>query len=94
MTDLATTIKRLHSKAEQLLEQYKELSAENEELIAQVIAFKEENERAESRIKELENKSLNLQFSNKFEVEDKEKLKSTINELITEIDKGLELLKG
>ena len=94
MTDLATTLKRLHSKAEQLLEQYKELSAENEELIAQVIAFKEENERAESRIKELENKSLNLQFSNKFEVEDKEKLKSTINELITEIDKGLELLKG
>ncbi len=94
MTDLATTIKRLHSKAEQLLIQYKELSAENEELIAQVIAFKEENERAESRIKELENKSLNLQFSNKFEVEDKEKLKSTINELITEIDKGLELLKG
>ena len=94
MTDLATTIKRLHSKAEQLLEQYKELSAEIGELIAQVIAFKEENERAESRIKELENKSLNLQFSNKFEVEDKEKLKSTINELITEIDKGLELLKG
>ncbi|MBC8343039.1 MAG: hypothetical protein ISR55_00610 [Bacteroidetes bacterium] len=94
MKNLEEIIKRLQIKAEQLVTQYKELSAENEELISQVIALKEEHERAELRIKELENKSLNLQFSNTFELEDKAKLKSTINELITEIDKGLELLKG
>jgi predicted nuclease with TOPRIM domain len=94
MRDLQEIVNSLQERAKALVVQLQELSAENEELIGQVIQLKQENERAENRINELENKSINLQFSNTLEIEDKEKLKSTINELLTEIDKGLELLKG
>ena len=94
MKELEAISIRLKQKAEQLRSQVNQLSVENEELINEILVLKEENERAEKRIKELENKTLNLQFSSTLEVEDKEKLKLTINELISEIDKGLELLKG
>ena len=94
MKEIAPIIVRLKQKADALHMQVVQLSIENEELINEVLALKEDQEQAEKRIKELENKTINLQFSNTLQVEEKGKLKQTINELITEIDKGLELLKG
>ena len=81
-------------KVETLKALNQKLNAENEELINQLLVQKERMEECEKRIDELENKSLNLQYSSSMKKEDKQQLKKVINELIKEIDKGLELLKS
>ncbi len=81
-------------KVETLKALNQKLNAENEELINQLLVQKERMEECEKRIDELENKSLNLQYSSSLKKEDKQQLKKVINELIKEIDKGLELLKS
>ncbi|MFC2113831.1 hypothetical protein ACFLRI_00625, partial [Bacteroidota bacterium] len=63
MKELEPIIIRLKQKAENLKAQVTQLSVENEQLINEILVLKEENERSEKRIKELENNTLNLQFS-------------------------------
>lgn len=93
MNEVDKVFDRLKQKIETLHQQLSELQQENEELISQVLKLSSEQEGNEKRIKELENKALNLQMSSGLSADAKEKLNKRINGLIKEIDKGLELLK-
>jgi len=94
MNEVENRLGAILRKVEKLKEFNAQLIAENEELISQILLQKERIEECEKRIGELENKSLNLQYSGTMKKEEKQQLKKVINELIKEIDKGLELLKS
>jgi len=94
MIDIELVFSRIKTKIFSLKEQNGLLTQENEELINEIIKLKQENEEKEKIIKNLENKTINLQLSKSIETEEKDKLNEVIDELIKEIDKGLELLKS
>ena len=84
----------LKQKIKELKSRNVEISAENEQLIAEVLNIRTQLEVCESRMKEIENKYLNLQVNEKIPEGDKKKLITNIDNLIDEIDKGLELLSS
>ena len=92
--DLKSNLNNIKDKILKLKEINTQLIAENEELTNKVLEFSSDNDKNENKIKELEDKNVNLQFSKSVNNIDKEKLNSVIEELIEELDKGLELLKS
>lgn len=92
--DLELILDNIKRKVEKLKEVNVQLVNENEELMNKVLKLTTSIEDTEKKMKELENKNVNLQFSKSVKNLDKDKLNSVIEELIEEVDKGLELLKG
>ena len=92
--DLSESLDKIIAKIKKLKEINDQLVSENEELTNKVIELTRSFEENQKRINELENKNVNLQFSKTVENLDKDKLNSVIEELIEEVDKGLELLKS
>ena len=84
----------IKSKIEALIEKNKDLVAEKEQYSNEISRLKLQLEEKEKLIKELENKTLNLQITNTVENEEKTRLKTLIEDYILEIDKALELLKS
>jgi hypothetical protein len=89
--DKLTVIK---GKIQNLLEENKRLTSENDQLLKELNGLREGHEQKEKFIKDLENKNLNLQLTTNIENEDKNKLLALIEEYIAEIDKALEILKS
>ena len=81
-------------KVQRLLEQNSTLKSEAIMMNAEIEHLKELLIENEKRIQELENKNVNLHLTKTVESNDKNKIKSVIEELIAEIDKGLELVKS
>ena len=92
--DIQIRLETIRSKVLTLLDEYKQLKQENIALNNEIKDLQEKLSSKEKSLNDLENKSVNLQSSKTIENEDINKLKAVINELITEIDKGLELLKS
>jgi hypothetical protein len=87
-------INAIKGKIEGLIERNKKLLAEKEQLTLELTQVKAAMEQKENFIKELENKTVNLQITSTVDNEEKNKLKIKIEEYIAEIDKALELLKS
>lgn len=81
-------------RIEQLISENKRLINENNQLVDDSLRLRSQLEDSRKIINDLENKALNLQFNNSIENDEKNKLKTVIEELIIEIDKGIELLKS
>jgi len=94
MKEIEQKILLIKTKVNELIDLNKSLSAENEELISQLLNVKEENEQLLIRINELENKSLHLQLGSSLEKPEKERITNNIDKLLNEIDRSLELLKS
>jgi len=84
----------IRSKAEKLIEENARLRLENQRLMDEMSQLRNQADDTQKSIKELENKNVNLQLSKTIDSNEKTKLKAVIEELIVEIDKGLELLKS
>jgi hypothetical protein len=80
-------------KVEMLLDENERLKSENKQLVDEMSMLRNQADDTQKSIKELENKNVNLQLSKIIDSNEKTKLKAVIEELIVEIDKGLELLK-
>ncbi len=91
MNNMFETLKQ---KIKELKNRNIEIGGENEQLIAEVLNLRTQLEDCENRRKEIENKYLNLQVNEKIPEGDKKKLITNIDNLIDEIDKGLELLSS
>ena len=84
----------IRSKAVKLVEENKKLRLEYQQLLDEMSQLRNQADDTQKSIKELENKNVNLQLSKTIDSNEKTKLKVVIEELIVEIDKGLELLKS
>lgn len=84
----------IRSKAVKLVEENKKLRLEYQQLLDEMSQLRNQADDTQKSIKELENKNVNLQLSKTIDSNEKTKLKAVIEELIVEIDKGLELLKS
>ena len=84
----------IRSKAEKLIEENTRLRLEYQQLLDEMSQLRNQADDTQKSIKELENKNVNLQLSKTIDSNEKTKLKTVIEELIVEIDKGLELLKS
>ena len=87
-------LENIKSKAEKLIEENARLRSEYQQLIDEMSQLRNQADDTQKSIKDLENKNVNLQLSKTIDSNDKTKLKAVIEELIVEIDKGLELLKS
>jgi uncharacterized coiled-coil DUF342 family protein len=86
-------LENIRAKAEKLIEENTKLRSEYQQLLDEMSQLKNQADDTQKSIKELENKNVNLQLSKSIDNNEKTKLKAVIEELIVEIDKGLELLK-
>jgi hypothetical protein len=84
----------IKGKIEALIERNNGLVAEKDKYLEEISSLRQQLEEKEKFIKELENKTVNLQITNTVEDEEKTRLKVLIEDYITEIDKALELLKS
>ena len=80
-------------KVEMLLDENERLKSENKKIMEEMSLLRNQADDTQKSIKDLENKNVNLQLSKIIDSNEKTKLKAVIEELIVEIDKGLELLK-
>ena len=87
-------LENIRSKAEKLIEENTRLRLEYQQLLDEMSLLRNQADDTQKSIKELENKNVNLQLSKTIDSNEKTKLKAVIEELIVEIDKGLELLKS
>lgn len=94
MMELENKLDLIKNRIEELISQGEKLVSDNSSLLAENQDLKSQIEENKKLISELENKALNLQFNNSIENEEKNKLKTVIEDLIIEIDKGIELLKS
>ena len=92
--ELENKLNLIKLRVEQLVSRNVQLINENVVLADEIKKLKSENEYNKKNIQELENKTVNSHFSKSIENEDKNRLKSVIEDLINEIDKGIELLKS
>ena len=92
--ELENKLNLIKFRIETLLNRNIQLINENKSLTEEIGLLKYEVEENKKIIKDYENKSLNLHFNNSIENEEKNKLKFVIDDLINEIDKGIELLKS
>ena len=86
-------LENIRSKAEKLIEENTKLRLEYQQLLDEMSQLRNQADDTKKSIKVLENKNVNLQLSKTIDSNEKTKLKAVIEELIVEIDKGLELLK-
>jgi uncharacterized coiled-coil DUF342 family protein len=87
-------LENIRTKAEKLIEENARLRSEYQQLLDEMSQLRNQADDTQKSIKELENKNVNLQLSKTIDNTEKNKLKAVIEELIVEIDKGLELLKS
>jgi len=87
-------LENIRSKAEKLIEENTKLRLEYQQLLDEMSQLRNQADDTQKSIKDLENKNVNLQLSKTIDSSEKTKLKAVIEELIVEIDKGLELLKS
>ena len=87
-------LENIRSKAEKLIEENTRLRLEYQQLLDEMSQLRNKADDTQKSIKDLENKNVNLQLSKTIDSNEKTKLKAVIEELIVEIDKGLELLKS
>jgi regulator of replication initiation timing len=87
-------LENIRSKAEKLIEENTKLRLEYQQLLDEMSQLRNQADDTQKSIKDLENKNVNLQLSKTIDSNEKTKLKAVIEELIVEIDKGLELLKS
>jgi len=83
----------IRSKVEMLIDENEKLRSENKQIMDEMSMLKNQADDTQKSIRDLENKNVNLQLSKIIDSNEKTKLKAVIEELIVEIDKGLELLK-
>ena len=81
-------------KVEMLIDENERLKSENKQILDEMSLLRNQADDTQKSIKDLENKNVNLQLSKTIDSNEKTKLKAVIEELIVEIDKGLELLKS
>jgi len=81
-------------KVEMLIDENERLKSENKQILDEMSLLRNQADDTQKSIKDLENKNVNLQLSKIIDSNEKTKLKAVIEELIVEIDKGLELLKS
>jgi len=91
--NLAEKIENIKINLIKLKEENFRLRLERSKSLEEITRLNQVVEDNEKRIKELENKTLNLQIKGTLETEETNRIKNVIEELITEVDKGLELLK-
>jgi hypothetical protein len=94
MMELDKKVDLIKERIQQLLDMKLQLINDKNILSQEIDRLKENEANSLKIISELENKSLNSQFDKSVENEDKNKLKTYIEELINEIDKGIKLLKS
>jgi predicted nucleic acid-binding Zn-ribbon protein len=86
-------IDNIYRKIVDLKDQKKQLLNTKLQLENEIDFLKQEKLKYEQKTKELEDRIVNLQVSKTVDNVDKNKLSTVIEELIEEIDKGLDLLK-
>ena len=87
MKDLSALVANLRRKAEKLVENYQVVIEQNKQLSNEVLELKEELNKRNQQLSEMENKIKVLKISKSVDSESTKDVKLKINEMVREIDK-------
>ncbi|MBE7441615.1 MAG: hypothetical protein KF732_01530 [Flavobacteriales bacterium] len=87
MKDLSALVANLRRKAEKLVEKYQVVIEQNKQLTNEVFELKEELNKRNQQLSEMENKIKVLKISKSVDSESTKDVKLKINEMVREIDK-------
>ncbi|HRN42645.1 MAG TPA: hypothetical protein PK649_11310 [Vicingus sp.] len=87
MKDLSALVANLRRKAEKLVEKYQVVIEQNKQLTNEVFELKEELNKRNQQLSEIENKIKVLKISKSVDSESTKDVKLKINEMVREIDK-------
>jgi len=87
MKDLSALVANLKRKAEKLVEKYQVVIEQNKQLTNEVFELKEELNKRNQQLSEMENKIKVLKISKSVDSESTKDVKLKINEMVREIDK-------
>jgi uncharacterized coiled-coil DUF342 family protein len=87
MKDLSALVANLRRKAEKLVEKHQVVMEQNKQLSNEVLELKEELNKRNQQLSEMENKIKVLKISKSVDSESTKDVKLKINEMVREIDK-------
>lgn len=87
MKDLSALVANLKIKAEKLVEKHQVVIEQNKQLLNEVLELKEELNKRNQQLSEMENKIKVLKISKSVDSESTKDVKLKINEMVREIDK-------
>jgi uncharacterized coiled-coil DUF342 family protein len=87
MKDLSALVANLRRKAEKLVEKHQVVIEQNKQLLNEVLELKEELNKRNQQLSEMENKIKVLKISKSVDSESTKDVKLKINEMVREIDK-------
>ena len=87
MKDLSALVANLRRKAEKLVEKHQVVMEQNKQLLNEVLELKEELNKRNQQLSEMENKIKVLKISKSVDSESTKDVKLKINEMVREIDK-------
>ncbi len=87
MKNLSALVTNLRRKAEKLVEKHQVVIEQNKQLLNEVLELKEELNKRNQQLSEMENKIKVLKISKSVDSESTKDVKLKINEMVREIDK-------